>query len=164
MRVRPDPLAFRRTGEIHAAGGAGLAQTEPGSEQAPLAAVGAMAEEATGDDLAAGNFQGTVRHPERFFRRAFGDKRRPSAGAPLTSAYPWGTCCLQRPIMRPDHEGLPQSLTPQRSERAGVASGSFFGDDDRRVAVGFTPGTVCFDESLGDDPSARGQRAFNFIS
>ena len=68
----------RRTGEIHAAGGAGLAQTEPGSEQAPLAAVGAMAEEATGDDLAAGNIQEPVRHPERFFRRAFGDKRRPA--------------------------------------------------------------------------------------
>jgi hypothetical protein len=44
-----------------------------------------MAEEASGDDLAAGDFKETVRHPQRFFRRAFGYKRRPSAGAPAAS-------------------------------------------------------------------------------
>jgi hypothetical protein len=37
-----------------------------------------MAEEAPGDDVAAGDFQQMLRHADRFVLHAIGDKRRPA--------------------------------------------------------------------------------------
>ena len=85
----------RRTGEIHAAGGAGLAQPEPGSQQAPLAAVGAMAEEATGDDLAAAH----GRHA--FFFHATSVTRSPA-----------GSRTGLRPGRGWDSKSVPHSVNP----------------------------------------------------
>ena len=85
----------RRTGEIHAAGGAGLAQPEPGSQQAPLATVGAMAEEAPGDDLTPGHLQ------RAFFVHATSVTRSPA-----------GSRTGLRPGRGWDSKSVPHSVNP----------------------------------------------------